>query len=731
MPIRSIVAGILVGCALFAGPCLNRRAAAATEPAAIPSAAEVRQLLQQEPISVQTWPAWRGRLLAWIGDTNRHTDPAYDAARAFVQAQARGNELPPPLADDAFAWYLLGSVPLQPAGRPVGSAEGATAEKALRRSIKLDPNFARAHRNLAVALLLQASSGPKHQEALREMARARQLDPTLSAREPEVWAAALQHRYGDLERLSLQALAEEPGNIRFAHTAAFAVIYNDKRPGPRAPAVKAVLDRFPNDGTLVCLHGAALALDNDARAAQKELDRARSLGVDPAAVLSPELVRQIEKAAAPGPLEWALWGIGGFAGFYAAVMLLMAGTGVILAQRTRGSKALELLGDQPEELVREGQVIRSRGESALARLYSLALFTGLILFYVAIPFLVIGLLGVTALLLYAIFLLPRIPVKLVVLIFVIGGGMAWGVLKSIFTRPGSGSFGIPKTSADCPQVYQVLTEVAKRVDTEPVDEVYLAPGSSIGVHQEGRGPFGVLGVKRRVLTLGLSTMHFLTVSELKAILAHEYAHFSHRDTFYSRFIYQVHLSIEHALGGMADAIGKLNYVNPFYWFLWLYYKAYSLLAAGHSRSREFLADRMASSLYGADVFTSALTKVCTDGTLFEMTIYDNISRLLEEDKGFVNMYEAFRSFRNEQLNEQEREELYQKLLDEKGSLFASHPTFGERVEAIATMPRAEQTDTTSALQLFPNPEEIEKELTDFLTGFMHHVRQLQMQSAQS
>jgi hypothetical protein len=45
---------------------------------------------------------------------------------------------------------------------------------------------------------------------------------------------------------------------------------------------------------------------------------------------------------------------------------------------------------------------------------------------------------------------------------------------------------------------------------------------------------------------------------------------------------------------------------------------------------------------------------------------------------YRNMYSAFRSFRDEQLPLQEREELYQKLLDEKASPFASHPTFGER-----------------------------------------------------
>jgi Zn-dependent protease with chaperone function len=374
-------------------------------------------------------------------------------------------------------------------------------------------------------------------------------------------------------------------------------------------------------------------------------------------------------------------------------------------------------------------VVRTSSESSLARLYAISLCFGLVLFYLAIPFVIVGLLGLTGLLLYGIFALGRIPVKLVVIIFVVGVSMAWAVFKSLFTRPAQGSFGVPKTAEECPRLHQLLADVAQRVDTEPVREVYLAPGSAIGVHQEGRGPFGLFGVKRRVLTLGLSTMHYLTVAELQAILAHEYAHFSHSDTFYSRFIYQVQLSIEQALNGMGQAGGKLNYVNPFFWFLFLYYKSYNMLAAGFSRSREFLADRMASTLYGADVFTSALSKVVTDGTLFEMTIYSNIEQLLAQNQSFVNMYEAFHDFRDNQLKAEERAELYQKLLEEKESLFASHPTYRERMEAVAELPKAVAPDMRPARELFEQPEAIEKELTEFLTGFMYHVRQLQAEAA--
>jgi Zn-dependent protease with chaperone function len=441
--------------------------------------------------------------------------------------------------------------------------------------------------------------------------------------------------------------------------------------------------------------------------------------------------RQVEQAGAPGLLEMAGWGAAGFVGGYAVVMLLMSGAGLLLARRTRGTRALQLLGETPEEMVAAGQVVRTGHESWLAKAYALSLVAGLFLFYAAIPFLVVGLLAATAGLLYLIFMLPRIPIKLIVIVVVVGLGGAWAVFKSIFARPATGAFGIAKAPADCPRLYESLADVARRVDTQPVDAVYLAPGSGIGVHQEGRGPFGAFGVKQRVLTLGLSTMHFLSVAELKSILAHEYAHFSHSDTFYNRFIYQVTLSISEALRGLGRSGGVVTYVNPFFWFLYLYYKCFTLLSAGFSRSREFLADRMAATLYGSDVFANALTKVSTDGTLFEMTVYDNIARLLGEGKAFENVYIAFRSYRNEQLKSEDRDEMYKKLLEEKESLFASHPTFAERIEAVAPLPKAQAPDEAPAMQLFDNAEALEKELTDYLTGYVQYMQQLRAAAQQS
>jgi Zn-dependent protease with chaperone function len=365
------------------------------------------------------------------------------------------------------------------------------------------------------------------------------------------------------------------------------------------------------------------------------------------------------------------------------------------------------------------------------KLYAVALILSLLLFYMAVPFVSAGVILVTVALMYLALMAPFFRLHLMAVVGVMGFGIAIAVLKSLFAKTSPETFGVRKTEQDCPQLIDTVRSVAEAVETDFVDQVYVAPGSEIGVHQQGRGPFGILGVKRRVLVLGFGSVQVLTIGELKAILAHEYAHFTHRDTLYSRIVHQVTMSIREALRAMGEHLGSLNYVNPFFWFFYLYFKAYSTLSAGFFRTREYMADRMAASLYGRNAFVSALTKVATEAQLFEATAHQNIVAFLREGKAFANVYEAFRAYREQQLPQSEREKLYADMLNEQPSLLASHPAFDQRIAAVRDLPDLETSEPDPAAALFEDVEQIEQELTLYLTQYHYAYEQMAMAASRA
>jgi Zn-dependent protease with chaperone function len=343
---------------------------------------------------------------------------------------------------------------------------------------------------------------------------------------------------------------------------------------------------------------------------------------------------------------------------------------------------------------------------------------GLVLFYASVPVVALGLLAVT-LALFGLLLVIRI-----IHFGVLHRGLwaTWNVMRCAFLGPQRRVLGIPATGANHPRLFETLRSVAERLQTKPVDSVYLTPLSSISVHDEGAGPFGLLGKRQRVLEVGISTLPLLTRDEFEAILAHEYGHFTHKDTFYSRFIFQVSASLATSLAVMSAAGGILNYINPFYWLWWLYLRAYTLLATGFSRSREFLADRRAAAAYGRQAFVSGLTKVAVDGVLSESAVCANVQHLLKQGQAFANAFDAFRQVREGTAMLESRGRLLQKVQQTKPKWFDTHPTYAERIAAVGDFPDAAPAAPAEfAIELLSEYQAVEAKLTEILTDYFHDV----------
>jgi len=518
------------------------------------------------------------------------------------------------------------------------------------------------------------------------------------------------------------ALAETPANVVAARMLSRALCYElaqkpqRSRPSTANSAIDAIAElsqQFPGDGEIHAHRAVALHLGGRSVEAAGELERARELGANPDDILGLEGSKKI-RGTAKYDATVSFWSwtavliLGGAALWIGAMFALGAGLAVCIP---RLPASPTLAGDE-----------RTTREVWLERLYLLVLSLGLLGFYLSVPIVALGLLAVTLAVFGALLMLRVLHVG------VLHRGL-WatsGIVRCALMGNRFDVLGIEATAAQHPRLFEALQLVAKELQTEPIDIVYLTPSSNIGVHEKGAGPFGLFGKRKRVLEIGISTLPLLTIQEFKSILAHEYGHFTHNDTFYSRFIAQVSNSLAASLAVMNAAGGVLNYVNPFYWFWWLYLRAYSLLSAGFSRSREFLADRRAVFAYGKGAFTSGLTKAEVDGVLFESTAYREVSRLLTLGQAYSNIFAAFRAFRDQPEIATARESLTGELRQKRPTWFDTHPTLSERLAAVNELPDLPVSqDSSSAMELLRDAESVESELTELLTSRIYAAAEQQ------
>ncbi|MGZ3459280.1 MAG: M48 family metalloprotease [Archangium sp.] len=360
-------------------------------------------------------------------------------------------------------------------------------------------------------------------------------------------------------------------------------------------------------------------------------------------------------------------------------------------------------------------------ERWIDRMYNAVLWAGSLLFYVSVPMTVVLSLATGGALLFGLLMLPRIPVKLLLVALAVGLGGFVSIIRGLFVSGPKDIDGRALTEAEAPRLFAALAEVAEVARARKVDKVYLDADAGIGVRETGGTWKVLLGRGERIVHLGFAALRGLSVSELKAILAHEYGHFSHGETRLNPVIGRIQMSVLQTLRGMAE-LGSSTYLNPVYWFLRLYFAVYLRVTRGHSRRRELLADRAAALAYGGDAFGAALTRAVRNGELFERAAVSTLLVLRRTGRPCQDLYRCLDAA--DALTPGSLRELRAKeLLEREEGKYDSHPPPHERIARVAGIPAHRPVDDAPALTLFEAPEQLAEELTgelaykveDFLT----------------
>jgi hypothetical protein len=350
-------------------------------------------------------------------------------------------------------------------------------------------------------------------------------------------------------------------------------------------------------------------------------------------------------------------------------------------------------------------------DAVLRKVYRFILWLSCAYYYISIPVLLLLVVGAGGGIIYGFFSLGRIPIKLVAIIAIGVLITVFAILKSLFVRRVDEDPGTRLDLSQNPGLRNLLNEVAGRIGTRPVDTVYLTPGTEVAVMERGGMLKQLTGKSERCLILGVGVLDGMKLSWFKAVLAHEYGHFSNKDTAGGGFA----IAVRRSLMTMAESLargGAAAWYNPAWLFINGFYRVFLRISQGASRLQEVLADRWAAFAYGAEAFEQGLTHVIRQSIKFDFHAQHTLNEVIEQQQPLTNLY----TYQPQKKPEHpEIEDAVKEAVHAKPTVYDSHPATAHRFEWVHAL-KAKGTglkpgDDAEVWSVFSNPDQLQREMT--------------------
>jgi len=508
-------------------------------------------------------------------------------------------------------------------------------------------------------------------------------------------------------RLAERAAAEAPGEFHVLATLAQVAVVTDDF-GRLGKAAERLLDAAPDEEVTHEFEALLELSRGRISEAEASLERARALGM-------PETRYAAFREAIRGarPLPDRVTGAAARIGtLWAGGILLLFGAGWALSRA-----ALRAATQVPQQ--------RGGGASGLGawlrRSYAVVLWLCCAYYYASIPLVIATVVLTGGGLIYACFAIGRVPVKLVAIVAILVLTTLWSVLKSLFVRVADEDPGVKLNLGSHPRLRKLLHDVASRVGTAPVRSVYLTPGTDMAVMERGGLLRQLRGTAERCLILGVGVLDGMRVGPFKAVLAHEYGHFSNRDTAGGGFALAVRRSLVNMAAGLAQA-GAAGWFNPAWLFVNGFYRVFLRISQGASRLQEVLADRWAAALYGAAAFEQGLRHVIERSVRFDAHAGATLREVVERQQPLLNLYQHRPSAAPDEAAVQKA---VADALGATPSPYDSHPTPSLRFRWVRALggrpPAASPEDEAEVWALLEGRDRIEQRLTAEVRDSVHRA----------
>lgn len=295
---------------------------------------------------------------------------------------------------------------------------------------------------------------------------------------------------------------------------------------------------------------------------------------------------------------------------------------------------------------------------------------------------------------------------------------------------------LPVTEKDQPGLFEFIKKLTADTQTAFPKKIILTPEVNASVFYNDSF-WSMIFPVRKNLNIGLGLVNSLTLSEFKAVMAHEFGHFSQRSMKLGSFVYNVNKAVYNMLyenkdyGNFLEKWGSLHWaIGIFVWVTvqivkgiqYLLQAMYGFINKNYmslSREMEFHADAVAASVSGSQNCISALRKIEIADVCYG-TVLGKANELLKDKAVLGNIYKnhdtvmlTYADYNNlpiENCTPVADDSFFRKFILHKVNIkdqWASHPPREEREKHLQELGVASAKDTRPAWTVFNNPEALQ------------------------
>lgn len=319
------------------------------------------------------------------------------------------------------------------------------------------------------------------------------------------------------------------------------------------------------------------------------------------------------------------------------------------------------------------------------------------------------------------------------------------LIKFIFAKTSENDpLQIEIKEKDHPQLFAFIRKLTDEVKTDFPKRIFLVPDVNAAVLYNS-GFWSMFLPVRKNLRIGLGLVNSLTLSEFKAVLAHEFGHFSQRSMKLGSYVYTMNRVIynlvnhrdswDNLLEGWANAGGIFGFfagitywiVNQVRELLVSVYQKLNIRYMALSREMEYHADLVACSVSGTVPMIQTLRKIEFTDSTYQFTL-SKLNEISAQKKKAVDLYELhtlctkflaelYKLDRIDHTMTISDQDLDQHIIKSRLNVkdqWASHPSREDREKNINAVQLPVDLVDTSSWILFTDVEKWKKQMTTHL-----------------